>query len=120
MATKKKSTRSKATTRKVSRPKAAKKIPAPHPSHHAAPRRDRSGVSLLIAVLGLLVNVIIPGLGSIMSKRVFSGVWQLLLFIIGFSLTSFLAGGAVVGFLIWFVAILWAAITSILVIKNAV
>lgn len=120
MAAKKKKTvkKSKKATRKRPTAKHASTQVHAHNAmhHHPKPVMHRQ-VGLGIGVLGLILNIIIPGLGSLVSRRVFAGSWQLLIFVVGFVLSQQFA---LVGFIIWLVAWIWALITSIGVIKNAI
>ena len=116
MAAKKKKARS--TSRKVSPKKVAKPVHTTHKvEHKATPHTTRANhVSLGRAVLGLVLNVIIPGLGSLVSRRYFAGAWQLLLFVVAFVLTQPLPNVAVI---LWLATLVWSIVTSIIAIKNA-
>lgn len=117
MAAKKKKARS--TSRKVSPKKVAKPTTTHKPEHKPVQHAQRSNnhIGLGRAVLGLVLNVIIPGLGSLVSRRYFAGAWQLVLFIVAFVLTQPLPNVAVI---VWLGTLIWAIVTSIIAIKNAV
>lgn len=115
MAAKKKKARS--TSRKVSPKKVAKPTTTHKVEHKPVHHVQKTGhISLGRAVLGLVLNVIIPGLGSLVSRRYFAGAWQLLLFIVAFVLTQPLPNVAVI---VWLATLIWAIVTSIIAIKNA-
>ncbi len=120
MAAKKKKTVKKATRKK---PTAKRASPPVHEHHdhamhqHKPMMHTHKQVGLGVGILGLVLNIIIPGLGSLVSRRIFSGSWQLLIFVVGFVLSQQFA---MIGFVIWLLAWIWALITSIGVIRNAI
>ncbi len=71
-----------------------------------------------LAIAGLLINVILPGLGSIIAGRTKTGLWQLLLMVLGivFTLTVI---GAIIGIPLIVVAWVWGIITGVQVVKEA-
>lgn len=80
-----------------------------------------------LAIIGLIVNIIIlPGLGSIIGGRIKTGIWQLVLFVIGcfialigIPLSLILIGipmvicGALLAFAIW----IWGIVTGVQMIQ---
>ncbi len=64
-------------------------------------------------ILGLILNLFFPGVGSLVSGRINTGIIQLVLWILGLlaSLTLF---GAIIGVPMIFAAWLWAVIESAL------
>jgi hypothetical protein len=83
----------------------------------------------LFAILGLILNIlVIPGLGSLVSGRKKEGIWQLIFYAIGFGLLILGALGfesnllfvlpMLFGFLLLFLAWIWAIITSVSVLRK--
>ena len=68
----------------------------------------------VFAVIGLIINLVFPGIGSIIGGRVNEGIWQVVLFIIGFPLMIIMIGFAVI-----FAAWIWALVTSIQMVNEA-
>ena len=75
--------------RKTSR-KSSRNISARRAIQQRCKPQGRTGMGL--AVTALIVNLIIPGLGSIIGGRVKEGVWQLILLIVGALLSYYYVG----------------------------
>jgi len=68
-----------------------------------------------LAIAGLLLNIlIIPGLGSIVAGETKTGVWQLVLAIVGFVLSF-----VVIGIPILIGAWIWGLVTGIQLIQKS-
>jgi TM2 domain-containing membrane protein YozV len=67
-----------------------------------------------LAIAGLIVNLFIPGLGSIIGKKKREGIVQLIIFIVGVILSPILIGIPVV-IAMW----IWALVTSIQMVIEA-
>jgi TM2 domain-containing membrane protein YozV len=67
-----------------------------------------------IAILALIVNLLIPGIGSMIGGKVNTGIWQLVLLIVGAFLSIILIGIPLV-----IAAWIWALVTSIKIIQRA-
>jgi len=76
--------------------------------------KNTSKVGVGIALAAFILNLMLPGLGSLIAKRTKEGTWQIVLFVIGVILTLIL-----VGFLISLVVWIWALVTSIQILKEA-
>lgn len=73
-------------------------------------------VSEGLALAGLILNILIlPGLGTIIMGDTKTGVWQLILFLIGIPLIFVFFIGIPVMIAAW----VWALITSVKTIKKA-
>ena len=60
-----------------------------------------------MALVGLIVNLFVPGVGTIVAGNTKTGVWQLILCIVGFVLSFVLVGiPLLVGVWIW--ALIWS------------
>ncbi|MFH1308354.1 MAG: hypothetical protein ABIH72_05885 [archaeon] len=90
----------------------------------AAPRKlpqpvvlKKGGGDLLLAVVALILNILIPGVGSLVGGKVKAGIWQLVLTIIGaFVLIVVFYLGALIIAVAW----VWALVTGIkLVIQSS-
>ena len=67
-----------------------------------------------LAVAALIINLIIPGIGSIIGGRVRTGLWQFVLAIVGGVLSIIL-----IGIPIAIAAWIWALVTGIQLIQAA-
>lgn len=67
-----------------------------------------------LAIAGLIVNLFIPGLGSIIGGRTSTGVIQLVLYIISWPLSIILIGIPLM-LAMW----IWALVTGIQMVKEA-
>jgi TM2 domain-containing membrane protein YozV len=78
--------------------------------------KKKSDVTQTIAIVALLLNLLVlPGLGTIIAKRVKTGVIQLVLFVVGIPLV--LAFG--LGLLLMLGAWIWSLVTGIQLIQEA-
>jgi len=69
-----------------------------------------------LAVIYLLLNVLIlPGLGTILSKRTTEGIWQLILVFLAIVVSYIYIN---LGLIILAIAWVWALISSISILKN--
>ncbi len=104
--------------------KAVQKKPLPlkpMPKMQAASRvvKPTSKPNTGLAIAGLLINVLLlPGLGSIIAGRTKTGLWQLLLMVLGivFTLTVI---GAIIGIPLIVVSWIWGIVTGVQVVKEA-
>ncbi|PIN92877.1 hypothetical protein COU54_05130 [Candidatus Pacearchaeota archaeon CG10_big_fil_rev_8_21_14_0_10_31_24] len=67
-----------------------------------------------LAVAALIINLFIPGLGTLIAGRIKSGAWQIVLLVISAPL-SFIYIGFITYLIVW----IWALITSIQLIKES-
>ena len=74
----------------------------------------KNKISSGLAIAVLILNLIIPGVGSLVGGRTRVGTWQLVLTIVGAILSIILIGIPMV-----IAAWIWALITSIQLIKEA-
>jgi TM2 domain-containing membrane protein YozV len=73
----------------------------------------KSGMTL--AIIGLLLNILIlPGLGSLIGGRTKTGIWQLILSVIGIVLSF-----VIIGIPILIASWIWALVTGIQMIQEA-
>ncbi|MBI5872137.1 hypothetical protein HZB88_03555 [archaeon] len=70
-----------------------------------------------LAIVGLVINLFIPGLGSIIGGKTGAGVPQLIIAVIGWILCLTLIR-AIVGVPLWAIAWIWALITGIGMVKE--
>jgi TM2 domain-containing membrane protein YozV len=88
------------------------------PAMPKAMRRPSRG-NLGLAIAGLIINIILfPGLGSIIAGRTKTGLWQLLMMVVGivFTLTVI---GAIIGIPLMIVAWIWGIVTGVQAVKEA-
>ncbi len=110
--------------KKRAAPKKKAVAPKPMPKIQAMPKVmpkavRRAKPSMALAVIGLLVNILLlPGLGSIIAGRTKTGLWQLLLMVLGvvFTLTII---GAIIGIPLMIIAWIWGIVTGVQAIKEA-
>ncbi len=103
---KKKARKTSRTSRSSSRTK-ARTIPV---------RSSSSGPSdkMTLAIVALVINIFIPGLGSLIAGKTTQGIWQLVLLIIGAILSIIL-----IGIPLMFIAWVWAIVTGARLIQEA-
>lgn len=119
-----KSTRKKASKKSASRKSAPKKSTrkstakkSGRPVSRAPEASKPKGSDMQTrAVIGLIVNLLVPpfGIGTIIGGDTKSGVWQIVLFLIGVPLTLFL-----VGILFIIGAWIWALVSSVMQLQQA-
>ncbi|MDP1695769.1 MAG: hypothetical protein Q8L29_02570 [archaeon] len=82
--------------------------------------RKQNSISQGLAIVALLLNILIPpfGLGSLIAGKIKSGIYQIVLTIVGFIsfLTDILA---IIGAPMMIVAWVWALITGINIVKES-
>jgi len=78
----------------------------------------KKDTSMVIAIIGLVLNLLIPGLGSLVGGKTKVGIWQLVLYILGavLSLTFVLA---IVGGPLTVIAWIWGIVTGVQMIMEA-
>jgi len=105
-------TRAKPQVKKVKAKTVKKKVASSKPKKvQRSTRKYPTGLAVLVFIL----NLFIPGLGSLMIRKTRVGFGQLALFIIGILLL-----GQVIGIALWACGWIWALVTSIQVLKKAV
>jgi hypothetical protein len=73
------------------------------------------GNTMGLAIVALILNILIlPGLGTLIAGKIRTGVWQLVLAIVGFILSFIL-----IGIPILIAAWIWGLVTGIMLIKEA-
>ena len=65
------------------------------------------------AIVGLILNLVIPGVGSLIMKQTKVGIWQLVIYIVGV-VTSWIFVGLPLMLGAW----IWALITSIKALQK--
>lgn len=90
----------KKTKKKVVSKKKVTKRKAPSRSKRA-PKKEK--VSKVMAIIGLLINVLIfPGIGTLLSGKARTGIYQIALFVLGWILALTIADGlGVIAFAAW-------------------
>ncbi len=73
----------------------------------------KSNDNLAIAILALILNIFIPGLGSLIGRKTKKGIWQLSLFILGIPLSLIFIGAIMI-----LVAWIWGIVTGIKLIQE--
>lgn len=79
--------------------------------------RQRYTPGLAVAIISLVLNILLPGVGSLLAGRVRAGIWQLALVAAGTVMYE-LAGLSFIGLLLIVVSFIWGVYTAISVIKN--
>jgi len=69
---------------------------------------------MTIAIVALILNIIVAGLGSLIGGKTKEGVWQVILLIIGAILSTI-----VIGIPILIVAWIWGIVTGVQLIQEA-
>jgi len=80
----------------------------------AKPARKQKSIGL--AIVALILNLLLPGIGSLIGGRIKIGIMQLILIIISLVLSLFYTW---ISLLIWFIAWIWAIVTGIILVKRA-
>jgi|GEM_PF-2320122 len=78
------------------------------PVHRPPPRRRRVHVTRERIAIGLAINILVPGLGTLLADRKSEGWGQLVLFLVGLATIPFLVGLALAP-----AAWVWALVSSI-------
>ena len=68
-----------------------------------------------LAIVALVLNILVPGLGTIISGKIKEGVWQIVLLCIGLILLVLYIGWVII-IGVW----LWALISGIRLIKDSI
>lgn len=72
-----------------------------------------------VALASLILNMAIPGIGSLVAEKKNEGSWQLILLILGIILLAF-PNLIWLGALLWLIAWIWSVlITSVRLVKQA-
>jgi len=84
-----------------------------------AKRVKNKNISQALAIVCLILNLILPGLGTLIArstqkKVIRNGVWQLVLTVVGAILSIF-----IIGFFVIVAAWIWALVDSIDTIKES-
>jgi len=80
----------------------------------AKSRAKNKGVSQGMAIISLVVNLFLPGLGTLIAGDTKTGVWQLVLALVSMPLRFVL-----IGYPIFLGAWIWALITSIKLVQKS-
>ncbi|MBU0977374.1 MAG: hypothetical protein KKD18_03080 [Nanoarchaeota archaeon] len=95
--------------RKAASKTAVKKV------HNAVQIPAKKKMTMGLAIVSLILNIlIIPGLGTLVAGRMRSGVWQLLLAVVGFILSFVL-----IGIPILIAAWIWGLVSGVRFIQEA-
>ena len=82
-------------------------------------RVSKGEISDLLLIIIFLLNIILPGLGSIIGKRIKVGIYQIILTLIGALFYNYYNNSAViVGVGIYIVALIWGLITGIELVNE--
>ena len=71
-------------------------------------------VGLGLAIFALIVNVLLPGVGSLIAGKTKTGLYQLIMFIVSIPLMIFF-----VGFIIFFAVWIWGIVTGARLVNDA-
>ena len=82
-------------------------------SAKSIPKKLAGKISQGLATLALILNVIFPGIGSMVAGKIKTGALQLILMVIVLFIPL------KVGFLIWIAAIIWGIVTGVLLIRDS-
>ncbi|MFH1501398.1 MAG: hypothetical protein ABIE22_05650 [archaeon] len=103
--------------------KKAKKTKAASKKSVAVKVKAAKTPDMTLAIVALILNIIFPGVGSLVGSRVRAGIWQIALVIVGGVLATVLlqvgAYAYLVGILVMAVACIWALVTGIQLILAA-
>ena len=77
------------------------------------PKAKSGKPSQAIAIVALILNIILPGLGSIIGGKTKAGIWQLVLFLVGIPLTSIL-----IGIPMMIAAWVWGIVTGVKILQE--
>ena len=72
--------------------------------------------SSVLAISALVLNILLPGLGSVIGGRIKTGIYQLIL--IAIALTTAIFTTPIIPSAIWAIAWIWGIITGIQLIKS--
>ena len=72
--------------------------------------------SSVLAISALVLNILLPGLGSVIGGRIKTGIYQLIL--IAIALTTAIFTTPIMPSAIWAIAWIWGIITGIQLIKS--
>jgi len=67
-----------------------------------------------LAIVALVLNILLPGVGSLIGGKTKEGMWQLILAILSVPLMIF-----GVGFLVYLIALVWGIVTGAQMIKES-
>ena len=76
--------------------------------------RGRRRPTMEIAIISLILNIIVPGLGSIIGGKTKQGIWQVILLVIG-TILSVIGIGIFMILIAW----IWALVSGIHLIMDA-
>lgn len=79
----------------------------------AAPVARKQNGNKNLAIAGFIINLFIPGLGTIIAKDNKTGLYQLILTLVSYPLMLVL-----IGFITYAVAWIWALVTSIKMLRS--
>ena len=72
--------------------------------------------SSVLAISALVLNILLPGLGSVIGGRIKTGIYQLIL--IAIALTTAIFTTPIIPSAIWAIAWIWGIITGIQLIRS--
>lgn len=86
-------------------------------------RVKNKNISQALAIVCLILNLILPGLGTLIArstqkKVIRNGVWQLVLTVVG-AILSISIIGLIIGFFVIVAAWIWALVDSIDILKES-
>lgn len=128
--------------KKAAPKKAVSVVPKPIPRVQAVPRAVKKAprTSKGLAMTGLLINVVLPllgvllalygsakwlwllfgiGIGSMIAGRTKTGLWQLLIVVIGFVFLIYPPYGTIIGVPLIIIAWIWGIVTGVQAVKEA-
>lgn len=88
-------------------------------------REVKRKLTLELAVLALIINIFVPGLGSLIANKSDQGIWQFLIFggSVFAGMTLILSDTRIIGYMFMIIgplsAWIWALTTSIQLIQEA-
>lgn len=97
----------------ISKKTAKKQAPVKH-----AHKNNQQSVPMGLAILSLVINIILPGLGSILGYRTKEGIWQLVLLGLGAILTITIIL-SIIGIPMILAAWIWGIVTGARLIQEA-
>lgn len=99
--------------KKKSKKKVAKRAPPKKAPARKAPVKKR-GMSQGLATLALILNVIFPGIGSLIGGKIKTGIFQIVLIV---AVLFFFP--LPIGILVWIGDVIWAIVTGVKMVQES-
>lgn len=97
---------------KKAKVKPVAKVPA---KHHHLPKPIKNTSKLAFAVAALIINVVFPGLGSLIGRRTRTGIFQMIFVFLAIFL--YFTGVEIIGIPLFAIIWLWGVVTGLQLVK---